>query len=124
MRFPILVVLSIALLVGCHSNSAKVTFSPAALKDCGANSSPSAIEVHWDATEANPKNGVKVWINTDPIPRRNGVFGGDPGTLWLAGDVIGSATTGNWVLPGTTFIVTDMGDDILATVKVPSAPCK
>lgn len=114
-----------AALAGCHSRTASVTFTPAALKNCGASNAPSTVEVHWDASKAKPKDGVKVWINNDPAPKRTGVFGGDPGTLWTSGGSVGSATTGNWMYPGTTIIVTDAkNDDVLATVKVPSAPCK
>lgn len=111
-------------LAGCHSHHASVSFTPATLKDCGSASAPSVVEVHWDASKAAPKDGVKVWINNDPHPRRTGVFGGDPGTLWTQGGAIGSATSGNWMLPSTTIIVTDAkSDKELARVKVPSAPC-
>lgn len=125
MRLIVPVVLAIGLLAGCRSNSASVTFTPAALKDCGSHNVASTVQVQWDASAANPENGVKLWINNDEYPRRNGVFGGDPGTLWMAGAATGTATTGDWAFPGTTIIVTDaVNDDILATVKIPSAPCK
>lgn len=125
MRILAIAVLCTAALAGCHSRSASVTFTPAALKDCGAGNAPSVVEVHWDATKAKPKSGVKLWINNDPVPKRTGVFGGDPGTLWTSGGDTGAATTGAWMYPGTTVIVTDAkNDDVLATVKVPSAPCQ
>lgn len=124
MRHFVLALCCIAALAGCRAD-ASVTFTPAALKDCGANNAPGIVQVHWDASKARPKHGVKLWINNDPAPRRHGVFGGDPGTLWMQGAAIGSAATGNWAFPGTTIIVTDVGnDDVLATVKIPGAPCE
>jgi len=124
MRQLVLAAFCVAALAGCHHRSASVTFTPAALKDCGSKNAPSVVEVHWDATQAAPKDGVKLWINNDPIPKRTGVFGGAPGTLWTHGGETGSATTGAWMYPGTTIIVTDAkNDDVLATVQVPKAPC-
>ncbi len=119
----ILVSLCIAALAGCHSRSATVTFTPAALKDCGANNVATTIEVNWDATQAKPKNGVKLSVSNKK-PERTGVFAGDPGTTWIYGAVTGSGITGAWVFPGTTIIVTDPdNDDVLASVQIPSAPC-
>ena len=107
----ILVSLCIAALAGCHSRSATVTFTPAALKDCGANN------------VATPKNGVKLSVSNKK-PERTGVFAGDPGTTWIYGAMTGSGITGAWVFPGTTIIVTDPdNDDVLASVQIPSAPC-
>lgn len=83
------------------------------------------IQVHWDASKAKPEKGVKLWINNSPTSARSGVFGGDPGTLWVRGGNTGTATSGPWMYPGTTVIVTDANDgDVLATVKVPAAACK
>lgn len=125
MRYLVIAILAIAALSGCQRHRAEISFVPAALKDCAPNNVASVVEVRWDARQANTKNGVKLWINNDPTPKRRGVFGGDPGTLWTQGANTGSATTGQWAFPGTTIIVTDaITDDILASVKIPSAPCK
>ena len=126
MRALVLSALCVGALAGCHSNSATITFTPSALKDCGANkNAPTTIEVHWDATRANLKQGVAVRVTNEKTPARTGVFGGAPGTPWIAGGASGSATTGPWAFPGTTFYVTDAkSGDVLGTAKVPSAPCK
>jgi hypothetical protein len=124
MRHVILATFCIAALAGCEPRTATLTFTPATLKNCGANSAPSTVTIHWDATQAKTKHGVKLWISNRKTPRRQGIFGGDPGTLWLQGAETGTSQTGRWVYPGTTFIVTDAKNgDTLASVKVPSAPC-
>ena len=126
MRTLVLSVLCVAALAGCHSNAATITFTPAALKDCGAGkNAPSTIEVRWNATKAKLKQGVVVRVTNEKTPARTGVFGGTSGTSWVAGADAGSATTGAWVYPGTTFFLTDASDgDVLVTEKVPAAPCK
>lgn len=112
-------------LVGCNSHSVTVTFTPPALKDCGTNTVRSAIEVHWDASGVKRKGGVNLWISNKK-PQRTGVFAPDKGTKWIYGATAGSHVTGDWMFPGTTITVTDAAndDDILATVRVPSAPCE
>lgn len=125
MRTLIFVALCVAALTGCQSRSATVTFTPSALKDCGPNNAASAVEVHWDASQAKADHGVKLWVSKSAKPQRTGVFGGDPGTLWLQGADVGSSTTGVWMYAGTTITVTDAENgDTLATAKVPSAACK
>lgn len=126
MRTLVLSALCMAALAGCHSTSATLTFTPAALKDCGDNkNAPVAIEVHWDATKAKLKRGVEVRVSNVKASVRSGVFGGAHGTQWTTGGNIGSATTGVWVFPGTTFYLTDPSNgDVLVIEKVPAAPCK
>jgi hypothetical protein len=125
MRNLILTAFCIAALLGCKSRTAELSFSPASLEDCGTSNSPSAVTIHWDATKANAKRGVKIWVSSKKKTGRAGIFEGDPGKLWLRGRVTGTKTTGAWVQPGTTFIVTDAkSGDTLASVEVPSAPCK
>lgn len=125
MRLGILSTLCMIALGGCQSDHATLTFTPEALKDCGANhNAPVAIGVHWDATEAHLKNGVMVFVSNDPASARKPAFGRAPGTLWIAGGDSGSATTGVWVVPGTTFFVTDAASgNVLASKKVPAAQC-
>ena len=120
MRAIILAAICMTALAGCHSSSTTVSFTPAALKDCSPNANPPAvIDVHWDASKANPKGGVVVRVTNDKTPVRTGVFGGAPGTPWTAGNASGSATTGEWVFAGTTFFVTEAASgDVLARFLV------
>jgi hypothetical protein len=112
-------------LAGCHSDEANVTITPVALKGCGPTNVPSTVQVHWKVIDANPKSKVNIWISNEPTSGRIGVFGDTPGTLWVTGGSTGTATTGPWMFPGTSIIVTNAkNNDLLAMVKIPAAPCK
>lgn len=118
--------IAVVLLAGCgHSNTASLTFTPPSVKDCGANTKPAALAVHWDATGAVKKGGtIKLWVNNKPV--NQGVFasGGNNGTLWLQGALTGTATTGNWMYPGTRVTMTNAADgDVLAHQDVPGTSC-
>lgn len=125
MRQFALAALCISILGGCNPRLASVTFTPAALKDCGTSSTAGVVEVHWDATRAKPEDGVKLWIDGKGKPRYTGFVPSPPGKLWRKGGSIGSATTGPWMFAGTTVVVTDAKTErVLAKVKVPAAPCQ
>ncbi len=112
-------------LPGCHSGEASITITPAALKDCGSANTPSVVQVHWTVIDASPKTKVNIWISNEPTSGRMGIFGDTPGTLWVTRGGNGTATTGPWMFPGTSIVVTDAkSNDLLAMVKVPAAPCK
>ncbi|OOG55550.1 hypothetical protein B0E48_12980 [Rhodanobacter sp. C03] len=110
---------------GCSSQDAKFSTSPAALEDCGAATLSSAVVVNWDASRTKEK-GVKIWVSNAQKPSRSGIWGADQnGTLWMGGGLVGSATTGQWMRPGTNLTLTDdSGDDTLAKITIPSLPCK
>ncbi len=127
MRKILIVTACTAILMACSKHPhgiATLALSPAAVKDCGTGTPPVAINIRWDATQAN-SFGVKIWINNQLEPASSGIFGGDdPGTLWLAGKTSGAATTGSWIVPGTRIIMTDSDSgDMLAQTKVAEAPC-
>ena len=119
----------VAVLTSCsHSTSrtGTLTITPTAVKECGGKASPVALSVHWDARKALPHGGsVKLWINNKVSNR--GIFGddGNNGTLWLQGGIIGSSTTGVWVMPGTRITMTEASKGkVLARLDVPAAPCQ
>jgi hypothetical protein len=114
-----------ASLAACHSGTASLTTTPVALKDCGSANVPSTVQVRWKVNDASPKSKVNIWINNEPTSGRTGVFGDTPGTLWVTEGGTGTATTGPWMFPGTSIIVTDAeSNDLLAMVRIPAAPCK
>lgn len=117
--------LFIALVAGCQSRDASVSFTPAALKNCDTNRAGSVVEVHWDARRATPADGVMIWISSTGKSRYTGFVPSPPGKLWMKGDVTGSASTGPWMFAGTTVVVTDAQTGrVLAKEKVPAAPCE
>lgn len=126
MRKLVLSVLCAAALGGCGSHGiSTLSASPQALEDCGAASIPAKILISWDASQSKEK-GIKIWVSDgSPLPR-TGIWGGNPhGTLWVGGELIGSANTDQWMKAGSHLIMTDnSGDDILAELTIKSLPCK
>lgn len=118
--------LCIVLLASCSQPASDVvlTLAPSAIKDCGADTTPVALTVHWDASKAVPNHGkIKLWINGKPVDQ--GIFSDySKGTLWRQGNAKGSATTGAWMYPGSRITVTNAANGaVLSRLDVPAAPC-
>ncbi len=121
---PLLTVLCCLALTACHSSGSTLSFTPAALKDCGGADNAAVVEVHWDATRAAPTDGVMLWVNRKGKSRYTGFVEGPPGKAWMKGPVAGSALTGRWAVPGMLVVVTDAHSGaILAKRKIPAASC-
>ncbi|HEX7368950.1 MAG TPA: hypothetical protein VF284_01540 [Rhodanobacteraceae bacterium] len=119
--------LGIAMLAGCShpvTPATTLTLTPGAIPDCGVQTKPVSLAVHWDASKAlSARGGVKVWINNQPI--NAGIFSNDNlGTLWSQSGPVGSSTTGPWMKPGSRITVTNVTNgNVLAQLDVPAAPC-
>lgn len=124
MRKIILPIACSLVLAACQSGSTTITLTPAALENCGVNTKHAAVTVHWDASKANPKKGVKVWVSNHPVPTHAGVFEPAFGSVWTGPGAVGTKTTGRWVRPGLTFTITDNRDNrVLRQVRVGSLAC-
>lgn len=122
---PWLATLTCLALAGCHPDASTLSFTPAALKDCGAADSAAVVEVHWDATRAEPADGVMLWVNRTGKSRYTGFVEGPPGKAWMKGAAGGSAATGPWAVPGMLVVVTDArSGEVLARKKIPAAACE
>ena len=94
--------------------SGMLTLSPSAIDLCTAVDGAIAMDVSWDATQANT-DGIKIFLK-------------DPSTgeekLWLAAPAQGHDKTGPWMREGTVVrLVNDHTDAELAKLTVTSIKC-
>lgn len=89
-----------------------LSLAPATLRECDLKSGGKVVEVRWDARKSGT-NVVKVLVKGPH----------DPEKVWTAGGAMGADKTGPWVVPGTTFTLTDGADQPLAQTIIQSKPC-
>ena len=112
------------MITGCHHGSADIVLTPDAIENCGDATLPTTITVHWDASKADPKASVTLWVSNRPVPAHAGVFDPPFGSIWLSTNATGTATTGPWVMPGMTITITDVRERyVLRQIRIPSRPC-
>lgn len=95
--------------------SGMLTLSPGAIDLCTAVDGAIAMDVSWDATQANT-DGIKIFLK-------------DPATgeekLWLAAPAQGHDKTGTWMRDGTVVRLVNANTDTdLAKLIVTSVSCK
>jgi hypothetical protein len=76
-----------------ESTSVSLMVDPASLRQCEG---PRAAKISWNAS-ATGVQSVKIFVKDEHGQE----------TLFTAGDQIGSASTGAWVVAGTTFVLRD-----------------
>lgn len=92
-----------------------LTLSPGAIDLCTAVDGAIAMEVSWDATQANT-DGIKIFLK-DPTTGEE--------KLWLAAPAQGSDKTGVWMREGTVVRLVNANTDAdLANMTVTSVACK
>ncbi len=122
--YPWLAALCCLALTACDAGGGTLSFTPAALKDCGPADSAAVVEVHWDAGRAAPEDGVMLWVNRNGKSRYTGFVQGPPGKSWMKGAAAGSAATGPWAVPGMLVVMTDAhSGKVLAKKKIPATAC-
>lgn len=91
---------------GADRTGPELRLNPAELADC----TPVTASVRWHVPETQGISAVDVHVGT-------------PETLFAQGGAQGESTTGNWVQPGTTFVLRDRstGDELArSTVSGPA----
>lgn len=112
------------LLAACGTGETTLSFTPAALRDCGPDDSTAVIEVRWDASRAEPVDGVTLWVNPKGKPRFTGFVPEPPGKPWVKAGARGMEATGPWAIPGMLVTVTDSrSGTVLARKKIPAIAC-
>ena len=92
-----------------------LTLSPGAIDLCTAVDGAIAMDVSWDATQANT-DGIKIFLK-DPTTGEE--------KLWLAAPAQGSDKTGVWMREGTVVRLVNANTDAdLANMTVTSVACK
>lgn len=89
-----------------------LSLTPSTMRECDLKSGGQVIEVRWDASKSGT-NVVKVLVKGPH----------DPEKVWTSGGAVGVDKTGPWVVPGTTFTLTDGADQPLAQTIIQTKPC-
>ncbi len=91
-----------------------LTLAPGAIDLCVATEGAIAMDVTWNATQANT-DGIKIFL-TDPATGEE--------KLWLAAPAQGTDKTGPWMREGTLVRLVDANANAdLAKLTVTSVPC-
>ncbi|MBS0577565.1 MAG: hypothetical protein JSS45_14290 [Proteobacteria bacterium] len=123
MRLVIVPLLSSAfLLAACHREpppmpskpftaaGVGLRLEPPAAPDCKPDTTYRAV-LHWSWKSDLPKTDVRIGSPTGPLFARSN-------------DEVAQQETGNWVKPGTWFILLDRGgDQVLGAIQAGPQPC-
>jgi len=90
-----------------------VAASPRGISTC-PDRAPSRIQITWDASANGRKGPIQIWVETRSTRK-----------LWLAGNPVGTATSGAWVAPDMQFQIEDAAThQRLASVTIGGQPCR